>query len=428
MSHPVILTAFQHAMQVRDWNTAARFGRILCLHSPDDHRIWGARARVARCRNDNQTWERARHRGLLCAHGGTPASGSWLPVAADLRQQNGDLDSAIRLARQALHHDPGHPLAWTVLVRATRRRQGPDASAPWVRRARVIHVAHPEILVETVLTTRAQSNPTRHDNWRRRLLAIDPGGLVMIREIFESPSPSPLGALIEWAEYHAATIAPERCPVPRAPSPLKSPYRADNPSPRYHFLIEQYQKMHRIAEQQSDVFSGWTSLWRVLPHLRAFIHQNGPVHSLLDYGGGRGKQYNIGEIYFPERHTNQSISQFLDVQNITCWDPGRDRGSPPSGKFDMVICIDVLEHCDSADLPWIISSLFSRARRAVFVQIACYPAGKTLPNGENCHCTVEAPQWWQALFADIARNFPSIRYKALTSARANDLRFTAFEG
>ena len=53
----------------------------------------------------------------------------------------------------------------------------------------------------------------------------------------------------------------------------------------------------------------------------------------------------------------------------------------------------------------IVAEIFSYARRFVYVNVACYPAEKRLPNGENAHCTVRPPEWWAKLYGDAARYF-----------------------
>jgi hypothetical protein len=47
-------------------------------------------------------------------------------------------------------------------------------------------------------------------------------------------------------------------------------------------------------------------------------------------------------------------------------------------------------------MPRILTEQFRYARKFVFGNIAAYPATKTLPNGENAHCTVQPPEWWRA--------------------------------
>ena len=84
---------------------------------------------------------------------------------------------------------------------------------------------------------------------------------------------------------------------------------------------------------------------------------------------------------------------------VACYDPSYAPFSLlPQGPFDGVICTDVLEHCPEEDLDWIVGELFGYANKFVFASIAGYPAMKTLPSGENAHCTVQPLAWWNALF------------------------------
>jgi len=77
-----------------------------------------------------------------------------------------------------------------------------------------------------------------------------------------------------------------------------------------------------------------------------------------------------------------------------------------------VVCTDVLEHCPEEDLQWIVGEMFSFATRFLYAGIACYPAKSRLPNGENAHCTVRPPEWWQELFGGIATGYPGIKWSA----------------
>src|ERR1051326_1125418 len=74
----------------------------------------------------------------------------------------------------------------------------------------------------------------------------------------------------------------------------------------------------------------------------------------------------------------------------------------PTGRFDGVVCTDVLEHCPEEDLAWILEEIFSYAARFVYLNVACFPARKTLPSGENAHITIREPDWWHALVAQCS--------------------------
>src|SRR5262249_29661429 len=85
----------------------------------------------------------------------------------------------------------------------------------------------------------------------------------------------------------------------------------------------------------------------------------------------------------------------------------------PSGKYDGVICTDVLEHCPEDDMTWIVGELFTHARHFLFVNVACYRAKAHLNNGENAHCTIRDVAWWQEIFASTAAAHREVRYTAL---------------
>ena len=197
-------------------------------------------------------------------------------------------------------------------------------------------------------------------------------------------------------------------------------FTADHPSPRYNELIRQYEILHQNAQTKNkgggQMFEGIVGFAIVAPYVRRFGRMLG-ARTMLDYGGGRGAQYHMGEITVGQNVFATSLS-YLGVDQAECFDPGFKQDLP-ADLFDLVICIDALEHCDRQDLPWIVRRLFQKARLGVFANIASYPAGKILPNGENAHCTVEDAPWWMGLFRAVAEDFPSVRYQVIVS---KDLR------
>ena len=200
-----------------------------------------------------------------------------------------------------------------------------------------------------------------------------------------------------------------------------SPFTRAAPSPRYGELVTQYELMHRAGQAEAatpgaKTFEGFVGFSIMAPYIRRFARSIGAT-SLLDYGGGRGNQYRLGAITI-DAETFADPLAYLGVARVACYDPGTDSALPDE-RFDLVTCIDALEHCDRQDLPWIVRELFSKAAKGVFVNIASYAAAKTLPNGENAHCTVEEAPWWMAVFRAVADDYPHISYEAVV---AKDLR------
>lgn len=191
-------------------------------------------------------------------------------------------------------------------------------------------------------------------------------------------------------------------------------YSRENPSPRYKELLGFYRDMHEhgAAAQNvpaSDTFDG-RSLPKHAPNIQSIIGILGS-RTILDYGSGKGKQYEPMEIKIGNGHTYPDIRRFWNVDEIVCFDPGYEPFSKlPNRKFDGVVTTDVLEHCPKEDVPWIVDEIFGFATEFVYINVACYPASKTLPNGENAHCTLESPEWWNAVFDARVRKTPGLRY------------------
>jgi hypothetical protein len=198
-------------------------------------------------------------------------------------------------------------------------------------------------------------------------------------------------------------------------------YSRESPSPRYRALLALYQQMHLEGERSLGIpaprtFAGG-SLPRHAPAIKRLIDATGS-RTLLDYGAGKGQQYAAESLELPDGTRIGKLVDYWGVARIAAYDPAYQPLSRlPSEPFDGVICTDVLEHCPEDDLPWIVDELFGLARRFVFANIASFPAIKTLPNGENAHCTVQPPEWWAGLLHATAHRHPGVRYQALVDTR-----------
>jgi len=193
-------------------------------------------------------------------------------------------------------------------------------------------------------------------------------------------------------------------------------YSRQNPSPRYVELLGYYRELHVGGYVEKNLPPEETFDGRSLPHHAGNIRRVAKEYNaktILDYGSGKGRQYGPLNIQLPSGEVYPDIRSFWNVDEITCFDPGYEPFSRlPEGTFNGVVSTDVLEHCPVDDIPWIVDEMFGFAEKFVYVNVACYPAVKTLPNGENAHCTLERPDWWIAHFdAQIAKR-PDLRYIA----------------
>lgn len=203
-------------------------------------------------------------------------------------------------------------------------------------------------------------------------------------------------------------------------------FNGDNPSPRYDELIKAYRYMHDNGAPDQGIapesmFPGQSlaehavTLWQLSRERR--------FSTLLDYGCGKAMLYRPGhDMRAPDGSRATCLQDLLGVE-ATLFDPGYRRYSEkPAGRFDLVVCTDVLEHCGEDDLGWIVDELFGFSRSFVFANVACYPARKTLPNGENAHCTIRPASWWADLFASVAERYPAIDWQLVSTAFVEGIR------
>jgi hypothetical protein len=193
------------------------------------------------------------------------------------------------------------------------------------------------------------------------------------------------------------------------------------PSSRYRELMEQYCRLHTEGEKflgipPERVFPG-ESLLAHASRVKRLVDLTG-ARWLLDYGSGKGVQYGPVRVREADGREWPSILAYWGVESVRCYDPCYAPFSAlPEGRFDGVISTDVLEHCPEEDMPWILKEIFGYATRFVFVNVACYPAVKRLPSGENAHCTIKSPEWWQEAVASAAARHPDIVWELWVQQR-----------
>lgn len=115
--------------------------------------------------------------------------------------------------------------------------------------------------------------------------------------------------------------------------------------------------------------------------------------SILDYGSGKSQM----ALNIP--------SPDLEVRDR--FDPAVPEISRvPRERYDMVTCMDVLEHLDDAEIDPFLRHIASLTPNAVLA-VTTVAAKTILPNGENAHATIRPAGWWvdrvRAVFPDAAK-------------------------
>ena len=216
-------------------------------------------------------------------------------------------------------------------------------------------------------------------------------------------------------------------------------YSRENPSPEYRAMVDMYATLHQEGahkapgtanenEQRSskETFPG-KMLVQHSPIIKAAVERV-RARTLLDYGAGKGQAYTrkniqVGEVVAP------TLREYWGLDEIRCYDPGYPPFAQlPTETFDAVISTDVLEHITEPDLPWILDEIFGYARKVVVANIACYPAKKSLPNGQNAHCTVRPPEWWSGLIHAVAMRHTHVSYHFSLKTRTGPKRHFGLVG
>lgn len=142
-------------------------------------------------------------------------------------------------------------------------------------------------------------------------------------------------------------------------------------------IIEQYQQLHAQGKMAGSALVPFADV------IADMIGRTGAM-TLLDYGCGNASAYHKHELH-----------RFWGVDMPTLYDPAIPAYSTiPQSEFDGVICTDVLEHLDEADIAPTLRKLFMYARHFLFVSVCCRPAKLKLIDGTNAHRTIKPVSWW----------------------------------
>ncbi len=100
------------------------------------------------------------------------------------------------------------------------------------------------------------------------------------------------------------------------------------------------------------------------------------TRDILDYGCGKATLQK--GIPFP-------------IQNYDPCNAEYERRPTPA---TIVVCTDVLEHIEIDCLKAVLDDIRELTKQLLFVNVACRPAKKFLPDGRNAHLIQENPNWW----------------------------------
>ncbi len=176
----------------------------------------------------------------------------------------------------------------------------------------------------------------------------------------------------------------------------------------YYEVIKKYKVFHENGIKNQPGFSTFLgySLTKWILKIQEIIKTNN-CNSLLDFGCGKAflykNKFKIGDKEF----TN--LSDFWNLKNIYLYDPGLEEYSDyPKGKYDGIICTDVVEHIPEDDVLNFIDELFKLSNKFIFVVIATMPASKYFDDGKNIHLALKDQEEWKKIFLEFKKKYPDI--------------------
>ena len=156
-------------------------------------------------------------------------------------------------------------------------------------------------------------------------------------------------------------------------------------------ISEEQLALNKALHQQNGSFgnrasaSGFASS---LPLGLIRMHQAGLCRTVLDYGTGKGLLV---------KRLRKKLPAEIEVSG---YDPAVDQWSQkPNSKFDIVTCLDVLEHIEMQSIDSVLDDLSFLTTNICYVVVDLQPAVKRLADGRNAHILLAPPEWWITRFS-----------------------------
>ncbi len=111
-------------------------------------------------------------------------------------------------------------------------------------------------------------------------------------------------------------------------------------------------------------------------HMIKTLAEDFKTTDILDYGCG--KSMLAREIGFEIKQYDPAIAKYAAAPEPA----------------DMVVCSDVLEHCEVEHIDAVLDDLKRVTKKVAYMLIATREAKKLLPDGRNSHLIVESARWW----------------------------------
>jgi mitochondrial fission protein ELM1 len=140
---------------------------------------------------------------------------------------------------------------------------------------------------------------------------------------------------------------------------------------------------------------------------------------LVEQTGARGiLQWELG------RAADVSAAGWIDGADaekleVGYWDMVHNRDPQHAAeRFDGVVCTDVLEFLPEEDAPWVVDTLFARARRFVYARVAVDGRSEVLTDRTRLDSLPRDGSWWIEHFETASRRHPQLHWRLVLTDRS----------
>ena len=162
-----------------------------------------------------------------------------------------------------------------------------------------------------------------------------------------------------------------------------------------HSHIEQSRILHNINKNfgAAESYSKENEIKKLLNIPEAITscnkNTNHSINSVLDYGTGKGGLIQLIKTNCPA------------LSKVEGFDPAvKEYSKIPTGAYDLITCIDVLEHIDRDSVTNTLQTIKKVTNKYFFYSIDLVPAKKRLTDGRNAHILIAPPEWWSHLISE----------------------------
>lgn len=118
------------------------------------------------------------------------------------------------------------------------------------------------------------------------------------------------------------------------------------------------------------------------PEVAEFAKENNCT-SILDYGAGKQRlKIGLDKAGYKGKYAAYDPA-VIEIRNI------------PEGNYDLVVCVDVLEHIEPELLDNVLDQMKGETSKYGFFTVATGPAKKILRDGRNAHLIQQPFEWWK---------------------------------